>query len=151
MRRKEKQIDDPAVMEAIINRSSVCRVALCAGNQPYIVPLCFGYEGGAIYVHGASEGKKIDIIRHNPNVCVAFDADIDIVPAEDACRWSVKYRSVIAFGSATVIEDPDRKREALNIIMRQYAGRGSRFPDKAVAATTVIRIDIVSMTGKQSG
>jgi uncharacterized protein len=150
MRRKEKQIEDPAAIEAVIRHAQVCRVAFSDDTQPYIVPLCFGYADRTVYVHGALEGKKIDILRRNPKVCVAFDVDVEIVPAAEACKWGVKYRSVIAFGKAFVIEDPVEKGKALNVIMRHYAGKDFQYPEKAFDATAVIRIDIARMTGKQS-
>ena len=73
MRRREKEITDESTLESIILASLVCRLALSDGNQPYIVPLCFGYQDKTLYFHSALEGKKIDIIKHNQNVCFEFD------------------------------------------------------------------------------
>jgi nitroimidazol reductase NimA-like FMN-containing flavoprotein (pyridoxamine 5'-phosphate oxidase superfamily) len=61
MRRKEKEITDKAVIESIILSSSVCRLALSEDNQPYIIPLCFGYEENTLYFHSAPEGKKLGL------------------------------------------------------------------------------------------
>ena len=63
MRRSEKEITDKLAIEKIINASLVCRLALSDGNQPYIVPLCFGYQDRTLYFHSALEGKKIDILK----------------------------------------------------------------------------------------
>jgi uncharacterized protein len=151
MRRIEKQISDHQGLESIIHQAQVCRLALSDDNIPYIVPLCFGYADNAIYVHGALEGRKIDIIRKNPNVCVQFDSGIQILPAADGCKWGVGYRSVIAFGIACLIEDPPEKQKALDVIMRHYVDQAFQFPAKRIAATAVIKIAITHMTGKQSG
>jgi uncharacterized protein len=151
MRRIEKQISDRRSLESIIQQAQICRVALADDNAPYIVALCFGYEDNAIFVHGASEGRKIDIIRKNPSVCVQFDSDIQILTAGEGCKWGVKYRSVIAFGNACLIEEPQKKEKALNVIMHHYADKAFHFTVKSVAATAVIRIAITHMTGKQSG
>jgi nitroimidazol reductase NimA-like FMN-containing flavoprotein (pyridoxamine 5'-phosphate oxidase superfamily) len=68
MRRSEREIKDRAVIDAIIRQCLVCRLGLSDGEEPYIVPLCFGYDGEALYVHSASDGRKIDILRKNSRV-----------------------------------------------------------------------------------
>lgn len=68
MRRKEREICDPEEMESIISRACVCRLAMCEGYAPYVVPLCFGYEGEYLYFHSATEGRKLEILKKNPRV-----------------------------------------------------------------------------------
>ncbi len=150
MRRKEKEITEETAIEAIIQKSLVCRLALSDGNFPYIVPLCFGYRDKVLYFHGSLKGKKIDIIRKNQNICFEFDINTEIVKAEDACHWSMKYQSVVGFGKAVLLEDLDEKRKALNIIMSQYSDRTFQFNDATLKGTVVIKVEIESMTGKQS-
>jgi len=151
MRRKEKEITDKYALEKIIGQSLVCRLAMSDGNTPYVVPLCFGYQGGTIYVHGSPRGKKIDMLRKNQNVCFEFDRNTKVIDAEKACDWSMQYQSVIGFGKASFVTDLDEKRKALDIIMGQYSNRAFHFPENMVRMTAVISIEITSMTGKQSG
>ncbi len=150
MRKKEKEITEASAIEAIIKKSLVCRLALSDDNFPYIVPLCFGYRDRVLYFHGSLKGKKIDIIKKNQNICFEFDINTEIVKAEDACHWSMKYRSVIGFGKAVLLEDIEEKRKALNIIMSQYSDRTFQFDDAILKKTFVIKVEIESMTGKQS-
>ena len=151
MRRKEKEITEKSAMEAIIRKASVCRLALSQDNLPYIVPLCFGYEENTLYFHTACEGEKLDILEKNQNVCVEFDIDHEIVKAENACKWGMKYRSVIGFGTASVIGDRESKRHALDIIMRHYSEGPFEFPEELVEKIVVIKVEIARMTGKKSG
>ena len=151
MRRKEKQITDRTVIESIIRRSSVCRLALSEDNRPYIVPLCFGYKDHTLYFHSAREGKKLDILRKNNNVCFELDIDYEIVEAENACEWGIKYRSVVGFGRASFLEDPESKRRAYDIIMQHYAGRSFVYAEAALKNTAIIKVEIERMTGKHSG
>jgi nitroimidazol reductase NimA-like FMN-containing flavoprotein (pyridoxamine 5'-phosphate oxidase superfamily) len=151
MRRKEKEIIEKSEIEAVIHKSIVCRVALSDDNIPYILPVCFGYQDNTIYVHGSLEGRKVDILQKNHNVCFEFDINAEIVEGENACDWGMKYQSVIGFGKAFFLKEPDDKRRALNIIMNKYSDRPSQFPEKAIGGTAVIKIEIESMTGKQSG
>ena len=150
MRKTENEITDRSAIEGILRRAKVCRLALTDGRQPYIVPVCFGYEGDAIYLHGATEGRKLEMIQNNNRVCFEVDVDAEIVEAEAACEWGLHYRSVIGFGRAVVVEDLEQKRKALGILMKQYSDRSFSFPQDAVERTAVIKIEIQSMTGKQS-
>lgn len=51
MRKQEKEITDSAVLDAIIQRATVCHLGLCADNNPYVVPLIFGYQDGTRFFH----------------------------------------------------------------------------------------------------
>lgn len=151
MRRSDKQIEDKAEIESIIRDSTICHLALCADDQPYVVPLNFGYDKESLYFHCAREGRKIDIIRRNPPVCFSFVPDHRVVPSETSCGWTTKYRSVTGFGTASLVDDRKSKVEALGIIMEQYSGDKVQFEDNAVDKVLIIRVDVESMTGKVSG
>ena len=150
MRRSEKEITDESAIEAIINDSLVCRLALSDGDQPYIVPLSFGYQDRTLYFHSAMEGKKIDIIKKNNRICFEFDVNTEIIEAEKACKWGMKYQSVIGFGKAVLVKNIEEKQKALNIIFSHYSDQNSQFPDKAIKKIAIIKIEIKSMTGKHS-
>ena len=151
MRKKEKEITQSSEIEAVIRKSLVCRLGMSDNDFPYIVPVCFGYQDNTIYIHGSLKGRKNDILKKNQNICFEFDINTEVVEAEDACKWDMKYQSVIGFGKAPFLHDPDQKRNALNIIMNQYGGKSGQYPEKIISKTSVIKIEIESMTGKQSG
>jgi len=151
MRRREKEITEKYKIEAVIKKSTVCRIGISNNNIPYIVPMCFGYQENTIYVHSSFKGKKIDILQKNQNVCFEFDIDSEIIEGESACKWSMKYKSVIGFGKSIFLNKIDDKRKALNIIMAQYSNSHFEFSEKIISGTCVIKIEIESMTGKQSG
>jgi len=151
MRRHEKEITDKAKVEDVIQRAKVCRLGLCDQDQPYVVPLCFGYENGTLYCHSAPEGRKLDMVRSNPKVCFELDVDQEFAPNDEACKWSLRYRSVIGFGTATVVEVPAAKRRGLDVIMAHYADGPFTYEDQAIDRTVVIQVAVEHMTGKQSG
>ena len=150
MRRSEKEITDESAMEEIIHASLVCRLALSDGNQPYIVPLCFGYQNRTLYFHSAREGKKIDLLKKNNRTCFEFDVNSEIIEADKPCKWGMKYQSVIGFGKAVFVENIEEKKKALTIIMNHYSAQKFQFPDKATEKIAVIKIEIDKMTGKHS-
>ena len=151
MRRKDRAISNLAAIEDIVRKSLVCRLGLAEEDQPYVVPLNFGFRDNALYFHSAPKGKKIDMLRRNSKVCFEFDLDHEIVADEQACKWGMKYRSVIGFGKATIVEDMAEKIEGLDAIMDQYSVRSFVYPEVKLENTVIIKVEIESMTGKQSG
>ena len=151
MRRSEREIKDLEGIEGIIRKALVCRLGLAADNRPYVVPLCFGYRDHTLYVHSAPEGRKVEIVRENPHVCVEFDVDQEVLRGREPCSWGMRYRSAIAFGSASVVEDPAEKRRALDLIMEHYGGGApSGYPEGLVEKILIIKIELEQMTGKQA-
>ena len=139
---------DVDTIESIIRSASVCRIALSDDGQPYVVPVCFGYVDNTLYFHSAPSGRKLDILGKNNAVCCEFDVDQEIVPAEDACAWSVRYRSVVAFGRAFIVEDLDEQRKALDVIVAHYGGQPRVYPEATLQRTAVVKVEIQSMTAK---
>jgi uncharacterized protein len=151
MFRKEKEITSPAEIDTIINNAIVCRIALSNKNIPYIIPVCFGYHHRTLYFHCANSGKKLDIIRQNPNVCFEMETGVEIKKDPSPCNWGAKYRSVVGFGKAVIIDSKKDKEAALSIVMSHYSDDTCVFPEEMVDKTTVVKIIIESFTGKQSG
>lgn len=152
MRRKDKEIRTREEIVEIIERAAVCRLGLCSENVPYVVPLNFGYSGGCLYLHSAREGRKMDMIRANPRVCFEIDIDAELIPSDQPCDWGMKYASVIGFGTASVLEDPEEKKRGLNAILAHYGSRPLQpYPESVLEHTAVIRVRVEEMTGKRSG
>jgi len=151
MRRNDREITERAEIEAIIGRAQVCRLGLCAEGIPYIVPMCFGYREGHVYMHSAPEGRKLDMVARNDRVCVEFEADCELVPSDAPCRWSMRYRSVIGTGRARMVECLEEKQRAFDVIMSQYGGSGRGIGAEALARVAVIEVVVESLTGKASG
>lgn len=126
-------------------------------GYPYVVPLNIGYvpsaEGhGVIYFHSATEGHKLTNILHNPCVCIQADHGAQLVKGEAPCDWSMSFRSVVAFGRARVVTDPEERLRGLVAILGS-AGMpelGTMKPE-ALAKTQVVAVHIETLTGKQSG
>ena len=150
LRRKEKEITETDEIRSIIRKSTICRLGMADDSRPYIVPLCFGYRNNVLYFHSAKEGKKIEILKRNNQVCFEFDIHPELKPGERACAWGMKYRSVIGYGKALLIEDPEQKRQALDIIMAQYADGPFEYSQKSFNQALVIKVDITEMSGKKS-
>lgn len=151
MRRKDREITDPGEMAAILESAPVCRLAMADGDKPYVIPLCFGFDGKTIYIHSAREGKKIDILRKNPRCCLEVDSTEGPLPDDNPCSWEMQYQSVICTGTARFVDEPGEKSRALTCILAHYGGTEHVFSEKELDRVCVIRIDIGEMTGKKHG
>ena len=151
MRRHDKEIQSSREIDAIIAAADVCRLAFAMDNEPYVVPISFGYDGQALYIHSANQGRKIDFIEYNNRVCFEFEANVQIhTDEDDACKWTFEFESVIGYGTVSELTTSEDATHGLNQIMRHYSGREWEIDPKATATTRVWRIDIESMTGKRS-
>jgi nitroimidazol reductase NimA-like FMN-containing flavoprotein (pyridoxamine 5'-phosphate oxidase superfamily) len=153
MRRSEKEIIEKDKIEWILNEAKVCRIAFCNDNKPYIVPMNFGFNDKYLFLHSATEGRKIDILNKNNSICFEMDIEKVLIKSETACNWGMKYYSVIGFGKASFIEDIQEKRKALDIIMKKYSGNTKLFEysENTLKQTAIIKVQISKITGKKSG
>lgn len=151
MRRKEREIVEQKEIEKIISKAAICRIALSADDQPYLVPLCFGYRDNTLFFHSATKGKKVEMMQENPRVCFEIEGETEIIKADKACNWGMRYTSVIGYGNAVFVDDTEAKSAALDVIMSQYASEKWEYPPKNLARTLVFKVEIEYMTGKTSG
>jgi hypothetical protein len=150
LRRTDREIVDRKVLDDIIARCSVCRLGLVVDGRPYVVPLCFGYDGNAVFAHMANAGKKIEGLREGNKVCIEFDIPGDVIRPPNPCGWSMSYESVIVYGSAEFLESAEEKKFALMTIMSQYGGdtRDWSFPATVLDNTLVLKVSVDEITGK---
>lgn len=152
MRRSDKEIKDPEVIQEIIREADVCRIALIDGNEPYVVPMNFGYKDNILYLHSASEGRKIEILKQNNHICFQMDIKTELVASESPCKWGMKYLSLIGQGQAYLLNNIHEKKDALDVIMGKYSPEATfEYSNDAINKVVVIKVNIDSITGKKSG
>jgi nitroimidazol reductase NimA-like FMN-containing flavoprotein (pyridoxamine 5'-phosphate oxidase superfamily) len=150
MRKTNREISDQSAIRAIMEEALVCRIGLCDDGMPYVVPMNFGLGENCLFLHCATEGRKLDILRRNDKVCFEMDFLREIKQGPVSCGWGARYESVIGFGRAILVEDPAEKRFALDRIMDHHRAQGPyAYPDDILAKTTIIRIEIENLTGKR--
>ena len=151
MRKSRLEITDRDILDEILSKQVLCRLAMADEGKAYIIPVNYGYRDNCMYIHSAPEGKKIDLIRNNPKICFEVEDGVEITPGDTACQWSTRYRSVVGYGRAEVLEGKADKQEGLEIIMRQHgAPEMIHFDEKNMKALVILRIRIESMSGKKS-
>jgi len=154
VRRKDKEISDKGEIEEVLSTAMVGRLGTCANGVPYITPINFTYdkEASRIYLHCANEGRKLDNIRANPNVCFEVEEVSHVIVKQPTCASSVAYRSVIIFGNIRILSDPHAKSCALQKLADKYAPQNpkSPFTDAMLNKTNVLEIEINEITAKRS-
>lgn len=145
---------DLEVIEAIIRKCNICFIGVVdQENKPYVLPMNYGYKDKVIYLHSAPEGRLIDIIEKNNNICITFSTDNELVfqHPKVACSYRMKSKSVVAMGKVEFIEDIDQKREALDILMQTYSLQKFKYNDPAVRNVKIWKVPIENISCKEFG
>lgn len=145
---------DQEVIAAIIHKCDICFAGVVdEENKPYVLPMNFGFRDNVIYMHSAPEGRIIDILKNNNNVCVTFSTDHEMAfqHPEVACSYRMRSKSVMATGQVTFVEDMEQKREALDILMANYSDKAFKYSDPAVRNVKVWKIAVDHITCKEFG
>ncbi len=152
MTRRERQVTDPEKILEILQRSKVVHLGLCDGNQPYVVPMNYGYEMQegrlTLYLHGAPQGRKYDVMARQPRVSFTMECDLQPFTGKVACMYGLSYSCLMGEGTASFVEDPAEKCRALSLIMKTQTGEDFSFDEKLTSVVRIVRIDVESYTAK---
>ena len=153
MTKRERQITDPQQILRILDQSKVLRLGLAVDNEPYVVPMNYGYtfrEDGklVLYLHSAVRGKKLDMLRANSKVFFELSCDLQPFEGRVPCQYGLAYSSVMGRGTGTIVEDVEEKKEAMSILMKTQSGKDFSFDDRLVSIVAVIRVDVSEYTAK---
>lgn len=150
MRRIGQQLPEEEVI-AIMERNAEGVLSLFGDNgYPYGVPVNYVWHKGKIYFHSAMSGHKKDAMEKNSKVCFTVIDTHEVLPAERATR----YRSVIVFGHARFLEDPQEKIPALRIFGLKHSGDYPEDVENEIRGvehrTLTVEITVDHITGKES-
>jgi len=134
MRRSEFNIDTPETIEEFLNTCEYGTLSLIDSEaKPYAVPLNFASWEEGIVFHGASEGKKVTLIAHNPQASFSVVKPYALIPSyfshtRSACPATQFFGSVLMHGTITLLENREQKADALNAIMQKLQPEGAYEP-----------------------
>ncbi len=153
MRRAEREVTSVHKIEQIMQRCDVCSLALIDVPYPYVVPLNFGFErkGEQIYLyfHSAGEGKKMTLLKCNPNAAFEMNCSHRLLAGDYPCATSMEYDSVCGRGILHIVEEMEDKKHALRQIMKQYTGKADdEFSENNLRAVAVLRLEVQELSGK---
>ena len=133
-------------------------IASAREEHPFLNPSIFWFdeEEHQIVFHSNMAGRIRSNIERNPRVCFEASEFGKLLPSNIALEFSLQYRSVIVFGTARILTDPDEMRRALYGLIHKYfpamrAGQEFReITDKELKRTSVYAIRIEEWSGKEN-
>jgi len=143
-------VESRVEMEEVLKGNGLGFLGLVDGDRPYVVPLNYSYhDGGRILVHCAHQGKKLDLIRRNPNVTFTVARQLDPIQQHGFRKpCEVDSESVVCFGTARLIEDVDERTVKLNAFNRFFRPDADDIPLERVQGCMVVEITVKQMTGR---
>jgi uncharacterized protein len=120
MRRPMLECNDEAKISSFLSSALTGYLGLADDNEPYVVPLNFVWWNDAIYVHGAEEGRKMEIIKYNPRVCFTVSENFGTMVHPVPAKTDTGYMSVMLFGKATIVSDIDEATMAMQQLLDKY-------------------------------
>lgn len=152
MTRREREVTDIGEIIKILDNAKVLHLGMVDGDEPYVVPMNYGYtlEDGklTLWLHGAKRGRKLDVMRANPKVFFEIEYGITPFEGEIACKYGITYSSLMGRGIAEIVEDIEVKKSALSFLMKTQTGKDFEFEDKMAAVVSIIKIDVSDFTAK---
>ncbi len=154
MRRKDREINDPTIIDAVIGDCQYCRLGFCDEGEVYIVPMNFGfaYEGRerVFYFHCATEGRKLELIEKNDYIGFELDTGYRLNGGDTACDYSAAFKSIIGNGNISVVNDPVEKTLGMQAVMRQCTGKNDWvFDEKIFKVTRILKLVISKLSCKE--
>ncbi|PLX38894.1 MAG: hypothetical protein C0608_11460 [Deltaproteobacteria bacterium] len=138
-------------VEDIFQASRVLYLAMIDGEYPYVVALNYGYEDGFIYLHTGAKRSKVTLLKKNTNVAFFLEGEREDVDGEQACSYTVKFKTVAGRGTCEVIESLEDKVFGYDIIARQHSAPKGNYKEEALDKSVILKIKIVEATGKIKG
>ena len=151
VRRKDREIKSFNKMENILRGASVCHLGTYGDGYPYVTPFNYFYAKGVIAIHLSREGKAFRNLLKHKRVCIEALEPGKIIKADSACKTSMEYRSVIAFGEAKIVEERRAKKMWLQRMLDKYRPDRMYSPmqDQDVDKVAVAVIRLKRVTGKK--
>ena len=149
---REKLVTDMDEIVKILDNSKVVHVGMIDGDEPYVVPMNYGYtlEDGklTLWLHCAKRGRKLNVLRANNKVFFEMECGIQPFEGDIACRYGISYSSIMGRGTAEIVEDVEVKKAALSHLMKAQTGMDFEFEDKMTTIVSIIKIDTIEFTAK---
>jgi nitroimidazol reductase NimA-like FMN-containing flavoprotein (pyridoxamine 5'-phosphate oxidase superfamily) len=143
---------DRETVYAILDEGFLCHVGFVQNGQPFVIPTSYGRKDSSLYIHGSAASRMLRQVKEGLPVCVTVTLLDGLVLARSIFNHSMNYRSVVILGTATLVDDPEEKLEALRLLSEHILpGRWeeSRQPnERELKQTSVLRVPIEEFSAK---
>ena len=143
---------DREIINQILDEGFVCHVGFAVDGKPFVIPTGYARVGDRLIIHGSQASRMLRTLGQGIDVCVTVTLIDGLVLARSAFHHSMNYRSVVIFGLATVVEDPEEKRALLRALSEHMIpGRWDevREPnERELQQTTVLSLPLEEAAAK---
>ncbi len=152
VREAHRAVYDREAIYKILDEAFVCHVGFASEGQPFVIPTMFARIGDAIYFHGSAASRMLRGLSAGLPVCITVTLTDGLVLARSVFNHSMNYRSVVALGKATLIDDSAEKLQALQAFTEKLIpGRwnDARQPnEKELKATSILKVPLSEVSAK---
>ncbi|MCQ2200714.1 MAG: pyridoxamine 5'-phosphate oxidase family protein [Bacteroidales bacterium] len=147
MRKESRQMSAEWALEVLDRAPYITMSMTDTDGMPYSVPLSLARtDEKTFYFHCAMEGKKLDAINKNPNVCLSAVSKCKPTVGPKDGSFTLEFKSAIAFGKAEIVNDEAEKISALRAICERFLPKHMDAFDvsiaRSLARTAVVRITL---------
>lgn len=143
---------DRETVYAILDEGFICHIGFVVNGQPFVVPTGYARVDDKLYIHGSQASRMLRSLAGGIDACVTVTIVDGLVLARSAFHHSMNYRSVLVFGRATFVSDPEEKNAALLALSEHIVpGRWKdvREPnDQEMKLTTVLCLPLEEASAK---
>jgi nitroimidazol reductase NimA-like FMN-containing flavoprotein (pyridoxamine 5'-phosphate oxidase superfamily) len=160
MRQKNSECTDTKKITSFLETAKTGYLGLADGAMPYVIPLNFVWLNDAIYFHGASEGRKINIIEENANACFTVSEDQGTLTDPVPAKTDTAFMSVMIFGMAEKVQDLEEATEAMQKMLDKYVPgyydqplartHVEKYRSSLGSKTAIYKIKTVELTAKEN-
>ena len=152
VREPDRGVYDRDAINLILDEAFLCHVGFVVDGQPFVIPTSYGRDGGTLYIHGSAASRMLRNLDKGIPVCVTVTLIDGLVLARSVFNHSMNYRSVVILGTAKLVDNPQEKLRALQVLTEHIIPQrweDSRQPnEKELKATSVLRIPIAEYSAK---
>jgi uncharacterized protein len=148
----ERGVYDRETIDAILDEALICHLAHVIDGEPRVTPTIHARAGDTLFVHGSNASTTLRSAKQGTPVAVEVTLLDGLVLARSAFHHSMNYRSVVVYGRAREVTDPDEKWEAQKALVEHVVrGRAAdaRMPnDRELNQTTILAIPLDEASAK---
>ncbi|MFP3155069.1 pyridoxamine 5'-phosphate oxidase family protein [Lachnospiraceae bacterium ZAX-1] len=148
MRRTDREQDREFALEMIKTCEYATLATVNPDKTPYCIPVSPILIEETLYFHGATEGKKLENIKANQDVCISCVRHTKLIPE----KFTTEYESAVATGKCHIVTDENEKIIVLRALCEKYAptnmGKFNHAIENMLGKTCVCKIEMEQITGK---
>ncbi|MBT2573908.1 pyridoxamine 5'-phosphate oxidase family protein [Bacillus sp. ISL-51] len=120
VRASHKECTDQTRIDDFLTKTQIGYLGLADQDIPYVIPLNFIWKEGCFFFHGASEGRKIDMIHTNPKACFTVSEQYGTMVSPIPAKTDTAYMSVVAGGTVEMVTDADEGTAVMQAMLDKY-------------------------------